>query len=107
MQNHLKQCHCPEGFTGDSAKECVRVPVACDVDCAPGYTCRDSMCLPVCHNDLECASNEKCLKGNCMRKLSAHISSFIREGKSKKRQNLWKNKKNVYFHYNFPKIFYR
>ncbi|XP_041673606.1 neurogenic locus notch homolog protein 1-like isoform X3 [Drosophila eugracilis] len=66
IQNHLKQCHCPEGFTGDSAKECVRVPVACDGECAPGYTCRDSMCLPVCHNDLECASNEKCLKGNCM-----------------------------------------
>ncbi|SPP80067.1 blast:Fibrillin-1, partial [Drosophila guanche] len=66
MLNHLKQCHCPEGFTGDSSKECVRVPVACDGDCSPGYTCRDFMCLPSCNNDLECASNEKCLKGNCM-----------------------------------------
>lgn len=88
--NHMKDCSCPVGFTGNPAVECVRsklysswlskvtiltyffisVPVACTVnsDCSQGHTCRDLMCLPHCLHDQECALNEKCLNGNCMRK---------------------------------------
>jgi hypothetical protein len=50
----------------------ISVPVSCksDLDCSEGNTCRDNMCLPVCHTDQECAFNEKCLKGNCICKYS-------------------------------------
>lgn len=70
IDTHYKQCSCPPGFTGNADVECVRIPIACtsDIDCTDGYSCRDSMCLPSCHNDQDCALNEKCLRGNCMRK---------------------------------------
>lgn len=66
--NHLKECSCPAGFTGNQHIECVRIPISCDSndDCISGHTCRDSMCLPICHLDNECAFNEKCVKGNCI-----------------------------------------
>lgn len=69
-EDHQLQCQCPSGFTGNPAAECVRIPLACQqtADCATGATCRDSMCLPQCGADQECALNEKCLSGNCMRK---------------------------------------
>lgn len=68
VTNHIKRCSCPPGFTGDSATECVRLPVSCTGhdDCNLGNTCRDNVCLPVCHTDNECAFNEKCISGNCL-----------------------------------------
>jgi hypothetical protein len=52
-------------------KECVRVPISCgtNADCIEGFACRDTMCIPKCGTDQECALNEKCLRGNCMCKL--------------------------------------
>lgn len=75
MAGHFKQCSCPAGFTGDPALECVRVPVLCSssADCAPGMACHESMCLPRCGADQECALNEKCIGGQCMRKLNLRI----------------------------------
>lgn len=57
----------------------ITVPVACTAnrDCSHGHTCRDSMCLPHCLLDQECALNEKCLNGNCMRKIFFYIFGYL------------------------------
>lgn len=68
VTNHVVQCSCPPGFTGNQMTECVRIPMSCtsDADCGPLNSCRDNICKPQCANDNECAFNEKCLKGNCI-----------------------------------------
>lgn len=68
VNNHIKRCSCPPGFTGNSEVECVRLPVSCngDEDCSLGNTCRDNVCLPTCTSDNQCAFNEKCVRGNCL-----------------------------------------
>lgn len=97
--NHIVHCGCPPSFTGNPEVECVRskyinfrnslqylikmkfmtdfyfpdlVPVSCErsSECSEGNSCRNSMCLPTCQNDNECALNEKCLRGNCICKSS-------------------------------------
>lgn len=96
VKSHIKQCSCPQGFTGNSEVECVRrkytngfatfehllqyllvnsvncslfaVPISClgSRDCNEGNTCRENVCLPICIIDDDCALNEKCIRGNCL-----------------------------------------
>lgn len=84
IQTHYKQCTCPAGFTGNPEVECVRIPVVCnsDVECREGYNCHDSMCQPTCHSDQDCALNEKCLRGSCMRKYTGHSEMQLNPFKS-------------------------
>lgn len=44
------------------------VPRLCGAagECEDGYMCQDSMCVPKCKADEECALNERCSKGTCL-----------------------------------------
>lgn len=95
--NHIVQCSCPFAFTGNQDVECVRskfhsfylsyllssisikkcnniyvvlVPRLCGGagECENSHMCQDSMCVPKCKSDEECALNERCSKGACLRK---------------------------------------
>lgn len=35
-------------------------------ECENEYMCKDSMCLPQCNADEECAQNERCSRGACL-----------------------------------------
>ena len=67
---HKKQCVCPADFTGNPEVECVRIPSTCysSSDCPQPMQCADGICMPPCNTDENCAINERCLQGLCMRK---------------------------------------
>lgn len=46
----------------------IAVPRLCggSGECDDEYTCQDSMCLPQCTIDENCALNERCSKGACL-----------------------------------------
>lgn len=69
MVNHRRQCSCPPGFTGNAETECYRVPTTCQKnnDCPAGFLCKAGVCAPACSGDSECALNEKCVGGSCIR----------------------------------------
>ena len=69
---HKKQCVCPADFTGNPEVECVRIPSTCysSSDCPQPMQCADGICMPPCNTDENCAINERCLQGLCMRKSS-------------------------------------
>ena len=67
---HRKLCSCPPQFTGNSDVECVRIPTTCvsEVACpASGMGCHEGICMLRCGSDNECASNERCNKGQVNR----------------------------------------
>ena len=69
---HRKLCSCPPQFTGNSDVECVRIPTTCvsEVACpASGMGCHEGICMLRCGSDNECASNERCNKGQVSWKL--------------------------------------
>lgn len=45
------------------------VPIGCSrsSECLETHSCVNNMCLPKCSLDQDCALNEKCLDGNCLR----------------------------------------
>lgn len=55
-------------------------------ECDDDYMCQDSMCVPQCNADEDCALNERCSKGACMckyfvleniiRSILANINTF-------------------------------
>ncbi len=70
VENHQPVCSCPDGFTGEPIKECIRLPVACQKDdqCVGGgeSRCQLGRCIPLCSADSQCALNEKCVDGSCV-----------------------------------------
>lgn len=53
----------------DTNRVNVSVPRLCGAagECENDHMCKDSMCVPQCKGDEECALNERCSKGACLR----------------------------------------
>ena len=54
------------------------VPRLCGAagECEDDYMCQDSMCVPKCKTDEECALNERCSKGTCLCKYKTSVSQL-------------------------------
>ena len=79
VENHRKQCVCPQDFTGNPEVECVRIPSTCysSLDCPGPLQCSDGICQPPCSTDEDCALNERCLQGLCMCKYCSRFKVFV------------------------------
>ena len=80
VQNHIAQCRCHIGFTGDPYRECLPIPPPeCveDKDCPNEHVCIDEKCVDACKELSPCKHPATCRVVNTEPIRYGHSSNFF------------------------------